>query len=65
MKNGLAGTLEVLTEAGLSESLVIFIENATIILITIGVAILADYVVKRIIINDTHQVAKKSKNKWT
>lgn len=54
----------VLTEAGLSENLILIIENATIILITIGVAILADYTSKRIIISTIHQVAKKSKNKW-
>jgi miniconductance mechanosensitive channel len=56
--------IEVLTQAGLSDDLVILIENATIILITIGLAILADYIVKRIIITTIHRIARKSKNKW-
>jgi len=54
----------VLNAAGLSEGLVIFIENATIILITAGLAILADFIVKRIIISGIHRIARKSKNKW-
>jgi miniconductance mechanosensitive channel len=54
----------ILTQAGLSENLAIVIENITIILITIGLAILADYIVKRIIISTIHRIARKSKNKW-
>jgi len=54
----------LLTGTGLSESLVVIIENATIIVITIGLAILADFVVKRIIIATIKQVAQRSKNDW-
>jgi len=54
----------LLTGTGLSESLVVFIENATIIVITIGLAILADFIVKRIIIATIKQVAQRSKNDW-
>jgi miniconductance mechanosensitive channel len=54
----------LLTGTGLSESLIVFIENATIIIITIGLAILADFVVKRIIIGTITRLAKRSKNDW-
>ena len=54
----------LLTGTGMSESMVIFIENATIIVITIGLAILADFVVKRIIIASIKQLAQRSKNDW-
>jgi len=54
----------LLTGTGLSESLVVFIENATIIIVTIGLAILADFVVKRIIIGTIARLAKRSKNDW-
>ena len=40
----------LLTGAGLSESLVIFIENATIIIVTLGLAILADFIAAIIIL---------------
>ncbi|MFH0757202.1 MAG: mechanosensitive ion channel domain-containing protein [Bacteroidota bacterium] len=53
----LAGTV-------LSEKLIIFIENATVILVTIGLAILADYVTKKIIIVGITRIAKKTKNDW-
>jgi miniconductance mechanosensitive channel len=54
----------LLSSTGLSESLVVLIENATIIVITIGLAILADFVVKKIIIGSITSLAKKSKNNW-
>jgi miniconductance mechanosensitive channel len=54
----------LLTGTGMSESMVIFIENATIIVITIGLAILADFIVKRIIIASIKQLAQRSKNDW-
>ncbi len=54
----------LLSSTGLSESLVVFIENATIIVITIGLAILADFIVKKIIIGSITSLAKKSKNDW-
>jgi miniconductance mechanosensitive channel len=53
-----------LTGAGLSDGLVVFIENASIVIITIGLAFLADFIVKRIIITSIARMAKKSKNDW-
>jgi len=55
---------EVLSGTELPDGLVVFIENTTIILIIIGVAILSDFIVKRIIIQGIKQVAKKTKNTW-
>ncbi|NOR33147.1 MAG: mechanosensitive ion channel [Bacteroidales bacterium] len=55
---------ELLTGTGISEALLAFLENATIILITIGLAILADVLVKRIIITTIARLAKRSKNEW-
>jgi len=55
---------ELLTGAGASEELAIFIENATVILVTIGLAILADFVIKRIIIGTITRLARRSKNDW-
>jgi miniconductance mechanosensitive channel len=54
----------VLAGAGLSKGLVVFIENATVILVTIGVAILADFIVKRIIVKGIKRIAKRTKNTW-
>ncbi len=56
--------VEALGRTELSEGLVVFIENTTVILVTLGVAILADYIVKRIIINGIKRVAKRTKNTW-
>ncbi|MCK4879480.1 MAG: mechanosensitive ion channel [Bacteroidales bacterium] len=55
---------ELLTGTGLSDGMVLFIENTTIILITIILAILADVIVKRIIIIFIARLAKRSKNEW-
>ncbi len=55
---------ELLNKTSMSESLVILIENATIILVTALLAILADYLVKRIIIASIHRIARRSKNNW-
>ena len=54
----------ILSGTGLSDGMHIFIENATIILITILLAILADYIVKRIIITTITRLARRSKNEW-
>ena len=54
----------LLTGTGMSESLVVILENATIIIITIGLAILADFIVKRIIIATIKRLAMRSKNDW-
>jgi miniconductance mechanosensitive channel len=55
---------DLLTGTGISERLVVLIENATIILITAGLAILADFLVKRIIIVTIHRIARRSKTNW-
>jgi miniconductance mechanosensitive channel len=55
---------ELLSGTGLSDSLLIFIENATIILVTIILAILADYVVKKIIVSSIARIVRRSKNDW-
>jgi len=55
---------ELLLGTGMSETKVVFLENATIIIITIGLAILADFIVKKIIIASIHRIARRSKNDW-
>ena len=55
---------ELISGTGLSARLVVFIENATIAVITIILALLADYIVKRIIISSITRLAKRSKNDW-
>ncbi len=42
----------------------LFLENATIILVTIILAVLADFIVKRIIIGSITRLVKRSKNDW-
>ena len=54
----------ILNGTGLSESMVAVIENASIVIITIGMALLADFLVKRIIISSIVQLTKKTKNDW-
>ena len=51
--------VELLGRTELPEGLAVFIENTTIILLIIGVAILADFIVKRIIISGIHKIARK------
>jgi miniconductance mechanosensitive channel len=55
---------ELLSGTGLSDGMLIFIENATIIIFTIILALLADYIVKRIIVSSITRLAKRSKNQW-
>lgn len=55
---------ELLSGTGLSDSLLIFIENATIILVTVILAILADYLVKKIIVSSIARIVRRSKNDW-
>jgi miniconductance mechanosensitive channel len=55
---------ELLTGTGLSEGMVVFIENGTTILITIILALLADFIVKRIIIAAITALTKRTKNDW-
>jgi len=55
---------EILTGTGLAENWVTIIENAAIIVLTIGLAILADFVIKRIIITTITRIARRSKTHW-
>ncbi len=55
---------DLLTGTGLSKGLVVFIENATIIIVTLGLALLADFLVKKIIIATIKRLAKRSKNDY-
>jgi len=54
----------VLSGSGMSDNLALFIENATVIVITIGLAFLADRLVKRIIVGSIARLARRSKNTW-
>jgi miniconductance mechanosensitive channel len=55
---------ELLSGTGLSDTMVVIIENVTIIIITVILALLADYIVKRIIISSIASLVKRSKNDW-
>ncbi|MDX2429468.1 MAG: mechanosensitive ion channel [Bacteroides sp.] len=54
----------ILEASSLSDKLVVFIENATIIIVTLGIAFLADFIVKRIIITSITKITQKTKNDW-
>jgi len=55
---------QILIGTGMSDTMMVVLENSTIIIITIGVAILADFLVKRIIITSIKKLAQRSKNDW-
>ena len=55
---------DVLTGTGLSERLATIIENITVIVVTAGLALLADFIIKRIIIASITRIARRSKNNW-
>jgi miniconductance mechanosensitive channel len=55
---------DLLSGTEMSGKLTLFIENATVILITAGLALLADFIIKRIIITTITRLARKSKNDW-
>ena len=54
----------ILAAGGLSDKMLVFIENATIIIVTLGIAMLADIIVKRIIIKGITKITQKTKNNW-
>ncbi len=54
----------LLSGTGLSDGLLVFIENATITVVTILLALLADFIVKRIIISSIAALTKRTKNDW-
>jgi miniconductance mechanosensitive channel len=60
----IARYIELLSGTGLSDKMVVLIENVTIILVTIILAFLADYIVKRIIISSIARLVRRSKNDW-
>ena len=55
---------DVLTGTGMSADLVLIIENVTIIVITAILALVADFLVKKIIIGTITRIARRSKNDW-
>ncbi len=55
---------ELLVRAGLSEKLAVALENATVILVTVGLALLADFVIRKIIVVSITRIARKSKTHW-
>jgi miniconductance mechanosensitive channel len=55
---------ELLSGTGLSDRMLVFLENVTIILVTVILALLADFIVKKIIISSIARVVKRSKNDW-
>ena len=58
------GYVELLSGTGMSDGMGIFVENATIIVVTILLALLADFLVKRIIISSIAALTKRTKNDW-
>jgi len=56
--------VELLSGTGMSDGMGIFIENATIIVVTILLALLADLIVKRVIISSIAALTKRTKNDW-
>jgi len=54
----------ILSGTGLSGKVVIFVENATVIIMTVLLAFLADIIVKKIIVSSITRLAHRSKNKW-
>jgi len=54
----------VLEGTAMSEKLVILIDNVTIVVVTILLAWLADFVVKKIIIVSITRIVKRTKNDW-
>ena len=64
IERGINWYVELLSGTGLSGGMVVFIENATIILLTIILALLADFIVKKIIVSSIARLVKRSKNDW-
>ena len=64
VERGISWYAELLSGTGLSDGMKIFVENATIIFVTILLALLADYIVKRIIVSSITILVKRSKNDW-
>jgi len=64
IERGIAWYNELLSGTGLSDGMVVFIENATIIVVIIMLAVLADFIVKRIIIGAITALTKRTKNDW-
>ena len=64
IERGITWYNELLSGTGLSDGMLVFIENATIIVVTIILAGLADFIVKRIIISAITALTKRTKNDW-
>ncbi len=55
---------DLLAGTGLSDKLLVFVENATLVLATVLLALLADFIAKGIIISTIHRIARRSRNNW-
>ena len=64
IERGITWYNELLSGTGLSDGMLVFIENATILVVTIILAGLADFIVKRIIISAITALTKRTKNDW-
>ena len=64
IKNLINWYTQKLEATALSDKMAVFIENATIILFTIGFAFLANFILKRIIINGITKITQRTKNDW-
>ncbi|MCK5692592.1 MAG: mechanosensitive ion channel [Bacteroidales bacterium] len=64
IERGITWYTQLLSGTGLSDGMLVFIENATIIVVTIILAALADLIVKRIIISAIATLTKRTKNDW-
>jgi len=64
IERGIIWYTQLLSGTGLSDGMLIFIENATVIVVTIILAALADLIVKRIIISAIAALTKRTKNDW-
>jgi len=64
IERGITWYNELLSGTGLSEGMLVFVENATVFVLTVILAALADIIVKRIIIGAINALTKRTKNDW-
>ncbi len=64
IERGISWYTELLSGTDLSHGMHVFLENATIIVVTILLALMADFIVKRIIISTITLLVKRSRNDW-
>jgi miniconductance mechanosensitive channel len=64
IERGINWYAQLLSGTGLSDGMLVFIENATITVVTIILALLVDFIIKRIIISSIAALTKRTKNEW-